>query len=688
MTSIPLRFLKASGLSLSGLLLSATLSYGLSAGVEASPVIPPAASSSASASASPMATAAAQAIDAYLTQPDLRFDGAVAVVVQGGRIVFSKGYGYEDGATAHVPVDPKVTRFQIASVTKTFIGTRIAQLIAEGRIQSLDDPANRYLKGWQLPNNAGQPVTLRHLLTHQAGFAEAELHDFRPGDPLPKPDAAYFAAKTPAFIGPSGVHSNYSNFGLGVLGRLIADVTSKSTREALADGIWKPAGMQATVSKIEAGAIPRQIQATAFYPDGSRVPLSSLGTADPIISLGAGNTFSTGEDMGRYLIGLLGGSSELGVPALVPPAQRALMFSRQGGNGQIGQAYGMAFMVSDWNGTRLAEHAGRALAGQSVLVLLPDSDIGFFISVSGEGGAPSAGDLFGQFIGRGRLVPPPAATRWRVPNLFTLRAPPLVAMLGWPKAPEVSALPPVPASLNLASYAGSYDSERALPGTRQKWVDWFIKGAAVNVAPDGKGGLRVGAAEGYRPIAQDVFWRAPPQDLKRLIGWNELLTFERGSDGQVQRLWFNYPDATYTKLAPSRTPGAVIAVIQPGALLVLTGLLALAWKRRSPGRGLALVMPVLLVLLPVGFFGFWPDALPAPYNILYLERWHLAPFVLVGDALLLVTLLLGWKLTRPLPAELPRWRAALQRTHGAALVVGGLALAWCLARLNGLGWPL
>jgi len=632
------------------------------------------------------ASDAAAALDRYLQQPDLRYDGAAVVVVEAGRVVYAKGYGFEDGARQQRPVDPSATRFEIASITKTFVGTRIAQLIESGAIASLDDPANKYLKGWQLPDNAGKAVTIRHLLTHQAGFEEAALHDFGPGATLPAPDAAYFQSKLPRYIGPAGKVSNYSNYGLAVLGRLVADVTGKPTHEALSEGIWKPAGMTQTESKLKTGAYARRILATAFYPDGSRVELPATGTSDPIVTSGAGNTLSTAHDMARYMLGLLGGSPEMNVPSLVGEKTRAWMFSRLAQNDPLSQGYGAAFMINRWNGALIAEHGGRALAAQSVMLLLPERRMGIFVTVSGEGGAPSGTDLALQIVGKGRMVAPPGVERFRTPNLFTLRAPPLVALLGWPKAPDTTGLPPQTAT-DLSLYAGSFESERRLESSRQKWVDWFIKGAVRDVSPDGKGGLRVGWADGYKPIAQDVFWREPAQDAKRLLGWNELVVFERGQGGAIERMWFGYTDATYRRLAPSRAPAALVGWMQWGALGMMLGLLALLWRRGTPGRRIALAMPLMLVLLPVGFFGFWPEILPAPFSILFLEPRHLAPFVMVGNATVMMAMWLGWRLFALQPEGTSPARRAWQLANGVVVALGALALAWGLAQLNGLGWP-
>jgi len=71
-----------------------------------------------------------------------QFSGLVVTLVQDGEIKLSRGYGYAD-YEAKTPVDPAITGFMIASITKTFTATAIAQLVDNGLIDNLDDPANK-----------------------------------------------------------------------------------------------------------------------------------------------------------------------------------------------------------------------------------------------------------------------------------------------------------------------------------------------------------------------------------------------------------------------------------------------------------------------------------------------------------------------------------------------------------------
>jgi CubicO group peptidase (beta-lactamase class C family) len=64
---------------------------------------------------------------------DKQYSGAIVTVVQDGKIVMNKGYGYADYGDK-TPVLPDATGFRIGSVTKTFTATAIAQLKERGLI--------------------------------------------------------------------------------------------------------------------------------------------------------------------------------------------------------------------------------------------------------------------------------------------------------------------------------------------------------------------------------------------------------------------------------------------------------------------------------------------------------------------------------------------------------------------------
>src|ERR687889_2070987 len=95
--------------------------------------------------------------------------GAAVSVVKDGELFFAKGYGEAD-VEKGIPVDPKQTIFHVGSVGKLFTWTAVMQLVEEGRLD-LDADINTYLD-FRIPDTYPHPITLKHLLTHTAGFED------------------------------------------------------------------------------------------------------------------------------------------------------------------------------------------------------------------------------------------------------------------------------------------------------------------------------------------------------------------------------------------------------------------------------------------------------------------------------------------------------------------------------------
>ena len=96
--------------------------------------------------------------------------GVTVAVVHDGEIALAKGYGYADAARL-ASVDPDKTLFRSGSISKVFTWTAVMQLVERGRLE-LDTDVNEYLTQFQIPEAFGAPVTLRHIMSHTAGFED------------------------------------------------------------------------------------------------------------------------------------------------------------------------------------------------------------------------------------------------------------------------------------------------------------------------------------------------------------------------------------------------------------------------------------------------------------------------------------------------------------------------------------
>ena len=170
----------------------------------------------------------------------LQVPGAALAIVQGQRVVFSKGYGYADLA-AKVPVDPERTLFRVGSVSKLLIATAVMQLYEERRLD-LHADINTYLTRFKIRDRYSTPITLAHLLTHTAGFDERVIGMWartRPAEPL----GDHLAARMPPRVRPPGDVISYSNYGMALAAHIVENVAGMSYEHYVQKRILTPLEM-------------------------------------------------------------------------------------------------------------------------------------------------------------------------------------------------------------------------------------------------------------------------------------------------------------------------------------------------------------------------------------------------------------------------------------------------------------
>jgi CubicO group peptidase (beta-lactamase class C family) len=216
-------------------------------------------------------------------------------IVVDGRVAHVGTAGVRDVAS-RAPVDTG-TVFRIASMTKSFTAAAILQLRDAGRL-SLDAPAERYvpeLARLRPATSDAPPITIRHLLTHSAGFPE----DNPWGDQqLAATDAemsAMMRGGIPFSTAP-GTGYEYSNYGYAILGRIVANVSGMPYARYVRERILLPLGMTSTT--LEAGDVPAARLAHGYRrQDGAWLEEKQL----PDGSFGAmGGMLTSVADLGRW----------------------------------------------------------------------------------------------------------------------------------------------------------------------------------------------------------------------------------------------------------------------------------------------------------------------------------------------------------------------------------------------------
>jgi len=172
-------------------------------------------------------------------------------------LVHSGGVGVQD-ATTKTPVGPD-TLFRIASMSKAFTALAILKLRDEGKI-ALDAPAERYvpeLKSWTYPTADSPRITVRHLITHTAGFVEDNPWGDRQ-QVMTEPEFSALLRRGVDLSRTPGVAMEYSNLGYALLGRIISNVSGIPYQDYVRNRIMQPLGMASTTYDIFASPTARR----------------------------------------------------------------------------------------------------------------------------------------------------------------------------------------------------------------------------------------------------------------------------------------------------------------------------------------------------------------------------------------------------------------------------------------------
>ncbi|ONK11312.1 Beta-lactamase precursor [Streptomyces sp. MP131-18] len=206
----------------------------------------------------------------------------VAAETPGGAAALCRGTADRAGAT---PVTDR-TRFEIGSVTKTFTVLLLAEMAARGEV-ALGDPAGA----------RGRPITLEHLATHTSGLPRLPrglLRTALPGwftNPYGRypPERLLPALARTRVRRTPGTRVRYSNFGVGLLGRLLAEEAGTDYAALLDARLLGPLGLGDTTTD------PTLPQATGHWR-GRPLPPWQI----PALP-GAGALRSSAADLLRFL---------------------------------------------------------------------------------------------------------------------------------------------------------------------------------------------------------------------------------------------------------------------------------------------------------------------------------------------------------------------------------------------------
>jgi CubicO group peptidase (beta-lactamase class C family) len=285
----------------------------------------------------------------------LKIPGMSAAVARGGRVVWSKGFGFADyeRRAAATPDTPYV----IASLTKPFASTLLMQLVEQGRV-SLDDPMSKYSARF-----TGDAVKVRHVLTHTSE-------------------------------GTPGAQYRYNGSRFASLTEVIAKASGKTFRALLVANILEKLGMNDTVpghdvlEKADALSAALGAQTVNRYRrvlDGlakpyvlyrpERITLSEYPSRQ--LSAAAG-LISTVNDLAKFY-------DAVDRNVLLKRETQALVFTPAVSNGGKTLPYGLGWFVQTYGASKLHWHYGYwPNSFSSLVVKIPDEGLTFILLANSD----------------------------------------------------------------------------------------------------------------------------------------------------------------------------------------------------------------------------------------------------------------------------------------------------------------
>lgn len=428
--------------------------------------------------------------------------GVTVSVVQNGQVALKKGYGFAS-LNPQRAVNPDKTLFRLGSISKTFTWIAVMKEVEAGRMR-LNQPVNLYLPEKAQVKDQGydQPVRVSNLMDHSAGFEDRALGQlFERNYDRVRPLDLYLRQERPKRVHAPGAVSSYSNYGAALAGEAVTYTSGKPYERLIEDEILGPLGMAHTTFRephpAKAGLPAPMPEGLADnVSDGYRWTPLGFDRRDyefigQIAPAGAGS--STAGDMARYmLMQLAGGQIDGATIYNATTAQNFRTPLRKTPEGINGWAHG--FMVFDLpGGHRGYGHGGATLSFYSNMVVVPDLNLGVFISTNTATGRP--------------LV-----TRFpeRIVQQFYAASEPFPRV----GSPELAQ--------RAGDFAGYYLTTRRAYSGLEGFVDQLQSGAAVDVAHGGllaisdragvrtfvpEGGLDEGrfiASQGSERVAFDV----------------------------------------------------------------------------------------------------------------------------------------------------------------------------------------
>jgi len=240
--------------------------------------------------------------------------GVVAIAANSKEVIYQGAFGKRDLSKDDAMTPDSV--FWIASMTKAITTAAAMQLVEQGKL-SLDAPIGQVLPDLAAPQvlegfdadgeprlrPARKPITLRHLMTHTAGFCynmwNGDMVRYLEKTGLPAVTTCKNEALKTPLVSDPGTRWEYG-INIDFVGKAVEAVTGQRLDAYLRDHLFTPLGMTDTGFKIGDAQRQRLVGMHGRQPDGSLAPIPFELEQDPEFHMGGGGLYGTAGDYIKF----------------------------------------------------------------------------------------------------------------------------------------------------------------------------------------------------------------------------------------------------------------------------------------------------------------------------------------------------------------------------------------------------
>ena len=290
--------------------------------------------------------------------------GASVMVIKEKKVVLAKGYGLAN-VEERIPCGTNTT-FRLASVTKQFTAMAVMILAERGKL-SFDERLTDFFPEFPA---YGNPITLRHLLTHTSGLIDYE--DVIPkGTELPvldrdvlrllmQQDKTYF---------PPGTKYRYSNSAYALLALIVEARSGNTFARFLKENIFQPLKMRGTLA-YEQGLSTVPNRACGYSPEASGFKRTDQSLTSSV--LGDGGIYSSVADLYQW-------DRALYTDRLVSRKMIKLAFTPGPATDHADTGYGFGWYIGQYRGLREIWHSGTSRGFTTRIARFPEKKFAVII---------------------------------------------------------------------------------------------------------------------------------------------------------------------------------------------------------------------------------------------------------------------------------------------------------------------